>query len=71
MRGGNRHGSKVRDRARTTQRPDEMGGDMTTTVTLAKGTAAVFVPVDHVAAECIGIRVAAFGTRFEALELFR
>ena len=36
-----------------------------------EGTATVFVVVDHCAAECIGLRAATPGTRFEAVEPLR
>lgn len=69
---GRAHGPKAHDRTITTQRPDEMWGtDMTTTVTLAEGSAAVFVAVDHATSECVGIHAAKSGTRFEALEPIR
>jgi len=49
--------------------PDLMWGtDMTTTVTLREGAAAVFVCVDHCASECVGVHAAGSGNRFEALE---
>ena len=44
------------------------GTDMTATVTVAEGTAFVFVAVDHCATACIGLHAAKRGTRFEALE---
>ena len=47
------------------------GTDMTTTVTLAEGTATVFVAVDHARAECVGLHAAKSGNRFEALEPMR
>lgn len=72
MRAARAHGPKAHDRTITTQRPDEMWGtDMTTTVTLAEGHAAVFVAVDHATAECIGIHAEKSGNRFEALEPIR
>jgi transposase InsO family protein len=46
------------------------GTDLTTTWT-AKGQAAVFIAVDHMSAECIGIHAARHATRFEALEPLR
>jgi len=72
MRAGNAHGPKAHDGTITTQRPDEMWGtDMTTTLTLGEGPAAVFVAVDHATAECVGIHAAKSGNRFEALEPIR
>ena len=44
---------------------------MTPTVTLAEGTATVFVAMDHATAECVGFHVAKSGNRFEALEPMR
>ncbi len=46
------------------------GTDLTTTWT-GEGPAAVFVAVDHCAAECVGIHAAHRATRFEALEPIR
>lgn len=72
MRVGRAHGPKAHDRTITTRRSDEMWGtDMTTTVTLAEGTATVFVAIDHTTAECVGIHAAKSGNRFEALEPIR
>jgi len=71
-RAGQPHGPKAHDRSIRTQRPDQMWGtDMTSTVTLAEGTATVFVAVDHATAECVGIHAAKSGNRFEALEPIR
>jgi len=72
MRAGRAHGPKAHDGTITTKRPDEMWGtDMTSTLTLAEGHAAVFVAVDHATTECIGIHAAKSGNRFEALEPIR
>jgi len=66
---GNAHGPKAHDGTIRTERPHEMWGtDMTQTVTLAEGKAAVFISVDHCTMECTGIHAAAKGDRFEALE---
>jgi putative transposase len=46
------------------------GTDLTTTWT-GEGQAAVFVAIDHCAAECVGIHAALRATRFEALEPVR
>ena len=52
--------------------PDVMWGtDLTTSVTVQEGTAAVFVTVDHHTAECLGIHAAKVATRFEALAPLR
>lgn len=72
MRAGNAHGPKAHDGTIRTEKPDEMWGtDMTSTVTLTEGSAAVFVAVDHATMECIGIHTAKSGNRFEALEPIR
>ena len=53
----------------TTDQPDQMWGtDLTQTITVEEGTAAVFVAVDHCTCECVGIHAAASANRFEALE---
>ena len=71
-RGGHAHGPKAHDGTITTEAPDVMWGtDMTATVTVAEGTAFVFVAVDHCATTCIGLHAAKRGTRFEALEPIR
>jgi hypothetical protein len=44
---------------------------MTATVTVQHGQVAVFVPVDHYSAKCVGIHAALEGTRHEALEPVR
>ena len=55
-----------------TDAPNVMWGtDMTTTITLVDGQAAIFAAIDHCTAECVGIHAAAHGTRFEALEPVR
>jgi transposase InsO family protein len=46
------------------------GTDLTTTWT-GEGQAAVFVAIDHCAADCVGIHAALRATRFEALEPLR
>ena len=71
-RAGHAHGPKAHDGTITTEAPDVMWGtDMTATVTVAEGTAFVFVAVDHCATACIGLHAAKRGTRFEALEPIR
>ena len=47
------------------------GSDMTATFTLEHGQVAVFVAIDHCAAECVGIHAALHATRHEALEPVR
>jgi transposase InsO family protein len=72
QRAGNRHGSKAHDGTIVTDTPNEVWGtDMTTTVTVKEGKAAVFVAVDHFNAECVGIHASKSQTRFEALEPIR
>ena len=72
QRAGNCHGPKAHDGTIVTDVPNEVWGtDMTTTVTLKEGKAAVFVAVDHFNAECVGIHAAKSQTRFEALEPLR
>jgi putative transposase len=51
--------------------PRTMANDMTAGFTLEQGQVAVFVAVDHVSAECVGIHAALHGTRHEALEPIR
>ncbi len=69
---GHRHGPKAHDGTITTEAPDVMWGtDMTATVTVAEGSAFVFVAVDHCTTECIGLHAAKSGSRFEALEPIR
>jgi putative transposase len=65
-------GPRLHEGTITTEAPDLMWGtDLTATVTIAEGTAAVFVAVDHCNSECVGIHAAAQATRFEALEPVR
>jgi putative transposase len=71
-RGGNAHGPEAHDGTITAEGPDVMRGtDLTTTVTAGRGTAHVFVAVDHCACECVGLHAAKRGDRFEALEPLR
>jgi putative transposase len=71
-RHGHRHGPKAHDGTIITERVDTMWGtDMTTTFTRQDGQVAIFIAVDHCAAECVGIHAAMHGTRFEALEPIR
>ena len=46
------------------------GTDLTTTLT-GEGQAAVFIAIDHVSAECVGIHAARQATRFQALKPIR
>jgi transposase InsO family protein len=65
-------GPRHHDGSIVTDRPDTMWGtDMTTTMTLQEGQAAVFVAVDHCTAEAVGIHAAERATRFEALDPIR
>src|SRR4051794_1326828 len=50
---------------------DTMWGTDLSTAYTGEGPAAVFVAIDHCAAECIGIYAHARATRFEALEPIR
>ena len=71
-RHGHPHGPKAHDGTISTERVDTMWGtDMTTTFTRPDGQVAIFIAVDHCAAECVGIHAAMHGTRFEVLEPIR
>jgi putative transposase len=71
-RHGHPHGAKAHDGTIITERVDVMWGtDMTTTFTRQDGQVALFIAVDHCAAECVGLHAATHGTRFEALEPIR
>lgn len=53
-------------------KPDVMWGtDLTGTMTVQDGHAAVFVAVDHYSGGCVGIHASVRATRFEALEPIR
>jgi hypothetical protein len=68
QRVGHAHGPKADDGTIITDRPDERWGtDLTKTVTTEEGQVCVFIAVDHCTAECIGVRAAKSGNRFEAL----
>lgn len=72
QRQGRPHGPKAHDGTIKTTKVDEMwGADMTTTLTVKEGNAAVFFAIDHCSLECVGIHAAKRGTRFEALEPIR
>lgn len=65
-------GPRHHDGSIVTDRPDTMWGtDLTTTMTVREGQAAVFVAVDHCTAEAVGIHAAERATRFEALDVIR
>ena len=69
---GRRRGPRSHDGTITTGRPDEMWGtDATACLTTREGLATVYIAVDHYTKECIGIRAARPGTRFEGLEPLR
>ena len=71
-RPGRPHGPKAHDGTIKTQRVDEMWGtDMTSTLTIEEGNAAIFFAIDHCSLEVVGIHAAKRGTRFEALEPIR
>ena len=72
VRRGNPHGPKAHDGTIIPDCIDTLWGtDMTTTLTRQDGQVAIFVAVDHFAADCVGIHAAKHGTRFEALEPIR
>ena len=55
-----------------TEQPNVMWGtDAPAAVTLTEGPATIFAAIDHCTAECVGIHVAKYGDRFEALEPIR
>ena len=65
-------GPRNHDGTIVTTQPDVMWGtDATSTWTVKEGHVTVFVAVDHCTAEGVGIHVAKFGNRFEALEPIR
>jgi putative transposase len=69
---GNPHGPKAHDGTIIPDKPDVMWGtDLTSTMTVQDGYAAVFVAVDHYSGECVGIHASVRATRFEALEPIR
>lgn len=69
---GRPHGPKAHDGTIKTLRVDEMWGtDMTATLTVKEGNAAVFFAIDHCSLEVVGIHVAKRGMRFEAFEPIR
>jgi putative transposase len=60
-------GPATHDRTITTETPDEMWAIDATGCLTDEGNAAVFVVVDHCTGECLGVRAARRGTRFETL----
>ena len=69
---GHPHGPKAHDGTIKTARVDAMWGtDMTTTLTIKEGNAAIFFAIDHCSLEVVGIHAAKRGTRFEAWALIR
>ena len=69
QRAGSARGPRAHDGSITTTAPDVMWGtDMTTTMTVSEGQAAVFVCVDHCTAELVGVHASVKATRWEALE---
>ncbi len=72
QRAGHPHGPKAHDGTIIPQQPNVMWGtDLTSTMTVEEGQAAVFVAVDHYSGECVGIHASGSATRFEALEPIR
>jgi putative transposase len=71
-RQGHPHGSKAHAGTIIPAQVDTMWGtDMTAAYTRQDGQVAIFIAVDHYAAECRGIHAAKQGTRCEALEPLR
>ena len=72
QRTGHPHGPKAHDGTIIPEKPNVMWGtDLTGTMTIQDGHAAVFVAVDHYTGECVGIHASARANRFEALEPIR
>jgi putative transposase len=71
-RQGHPHGPKAHAGTIIPQQVDTMWGtDRTAAYTRQDGQVAIFIAVEHYAAECMGIQAAKQGTRFEALEPLR
>lgn len=69
---GAARGPRPHDGSLIPQAPNtRWGTDLTTTVTLEEGQAAVFVAIDHATAELVGVHAAKRATRYEALEPLR
>ena len=64
-------GPKARDGSIITEKPDDMGAIDATSWVTAEGNATIFVVVEHCTGDCLGVRAALRGTRFEAMECFR
>lgn len=65
---GDAHGPAGHDGTIIPDTVDMMGGsDANSCLTRVARTATIFIAVDHCTAECVGIRAANLGTRFEAL----
>jgi putative transposase len=61
-------GPDTHNRTTMTARPDEMWAIDAPGCVTDEGNAAVFVVVGHCTGECLGVRAALRGTRFEAIE---
>ena len=71
-RQGHPHGPTAHDGTSIPAPVDTMWGtDMTATYTRQEGQVAIFIAIDHYAADCVGIHAVKQGTRFEALEPIR
>lgn len=69
QRAGSARGPRAHDGVIVTEAPDLMWGtDLTMTLTVCEGQAAVFVAVDHCTCELVGVHAAGRATRWEALE---
>lgn len=64
-------GPDTHDRTITTEKPDLMWAIDATGCLTDEGNATVFAVVDHCTGECLGVRAALRGTRFEAIECLR
>jgi putative transposase len=64
-------GPRTHDGSIITEKPDDMWAIDATGCVTAEGNATVFVVVDHCTGECLGVRAALRGTRFEAMECLR
>ena len=69
QRAGSARGPRAHDGVIVTEAPDlTWGTDLTMTLTVCEGQAAVFVAVDHCTCELVGVHAAGRATRWEALE---
>lgn len=69
---GGARGPRIHDGTIIPTSPDTLWGtDLTSTVTIEEGQAAVFVAIDHATAELVGVHAAKRATRYEALEPLR